>query len=287
MEHIKLVQTPQKGDARELSLDGDMGVYAEEAVGLRGYSPTVSLKGRHRIVSTPPRDIELPVKIRTPTGSAAYETLCDICSTSLTTPTRIEVDGWSQDIVVTAADVRSVTPTIREVTLGITLCTGYWYRLGETQRIGGNREPFVVFPHQGNAGLDYPYDYPYDYLSPPAPTQVTIDTTQRGDDVLLRIVWYAADEPPSLTLNGNTYAYNRTIPSDDYVTVDPLMHTVTRRTLNTEGATNVLRYAERGGGVNSGRYIFQPQTAAEPKLEVVACTPSLADITPIYRRIWL
>ena len=80
---------------------------------------------------------------------------------------------------------------------------------------------------------------------------------------------------------------NHTIPSDDYVTVDPLMHTVTRRTFNTEGATNTLRYAERGTGVNGGRYIFQPQTAAEPKLEVLTGTPSLVDITPIYRRIWL
>lgn len=160
------------------------------------------------------------------------------------TPGTLEFDGWSTRAYVTSCAVEDQTEPIT-AKLSVVLFDGIW-RKGVTQS-------FNPIDLAGSDYLDLPYDLPYD-LAPTGAASEVEGPEWAASPVRLVIYGYVAN--PSLTIGGNLYAIDCTVPAGGYLVVDGLERAVYEVTADGT-TTNRIADARRGDGEGSGEYIFE------------------------------
>lgn len=272
-----------------LSFEGSNGLYIEEGLNLRGWEPTVDITAQEMSLSTPPRAVTVPIiyaKSEDTDGDGLPRLFNLLHRATTRTPMTLTVtsstDGrdWKQRAYVSKLEANSVTPTLEKVTATVQLLDGWWVNDSSRFEYGqATVSPWLDLNH------DAPYDlasYPLAHLGEQVPGMI-------ADSVLLRFQIMGAISRPQITADwgtgSNMYAYNGDIGSGQTLTVDPLTHSA-----NINGRP-VFEQLQRGAGLGSGSYIFQPIPVSQD-LEGVKWSATLSwsqrfsfVITPLYRSL--
>ena len=161
----------------------------------------------------------------------------------------INVDGWTQSALITGIEPSRDLPAPAKYSLTVALLDGVWRKPAALQH-------FLSDDLQPGLYLDFPYDFPYDYK---APLRGMTVTNPMGAAMPFQLVIFGPCTNPAITIGGNRYELAMTIPVGARVTIDSQTghKTITMTDINGD-TTNVFDKAQRGNGLNGGRYIFQP-----------------------------
>lgn len=134
--------------------------------------------------------------------------------------------------------------------LKVALLDGAWWRLvSRSFNPGGGSD----------SDLDYPHDYPHDYAGRFADSSIETSVLTPS---AVRLVIYGPAENPQVTVGGNTYQVNVTVPSGGYTIIDGREKTIIT-TLANGTTRNDFAAGVRGTGAGGGEYIFEPIARGE------------------------
>lgn len=113
----------------------------------------------------------------------------------------------------------------------------------------------VLRPYMVAGGLlNYPHDYEYDYVESSSTNTVETSVLTPSN---INIIIYGPATNPAITIGGNVYQVNTTVPSGGYLTIDGREKTIVL-TLANGTTQNAFAYGLRGTGAGGGSYIFEP-----------------------------
>lgn len=167
--------------------------------------------------------------------------------------TFVAYGAWEQRAYVTAMDARGIYADALAQRLTCVLLDGVWRRENVRHFDPEADEPTVY------GWLDHAHDYSYDYSENPKPDEVTANDYVPS---AIKLVVFGPVDDPAVTIGGNLYEVDVTVPSGGYLLVDGLAKTVALVTANGT-VTNVFDKAVRGTGEGGGSYIFQPLPVGE------------------------
>lgn len=166
----------------------------------------------------------------------------------------LTVDGWSQTAFVTGIEPSYDPPGPAKYTLTVALLDGLWRKRDDVQHFWSD----ALQP-----GLDL--DYPHDYM----PTTRNASVVNSAVSAMpFEMVIYGPVSEPSITMGGNTYELHMDIPSGAYVTINSVegQRSIVMTAENGD-LTNVFAKGERGTGMGSGSYIFEPLPSGEHQVQ--------------------
>lgn len=166
----------------------------------------------------------------------------------------LTVDGWSQTALVTGIEPSYDPPGPAKYTLTVALLDGLWRKRDDVQHFWSD----ALQP-----GLDL--DYPHDYM----PTTRNASVVNSAVSAMpFEMVIYGPVSEPSITMGGNTYELHMNIPSGAYVTINSVegQRSIVMTAENGD-LTNVFAKGERGTGMGSGSYIFEPLPSGEHQVQ--------------------
>ena len=166
----------------------------------------------------------------------------------------LTVDGWSQTALVTGIEPSYDPPGPAKYTLTVALLDGLWRKRDDVQHFWSD----ALQP-----GLDL--DYPHDYM----PTTRNASVVNSAVSAMpFEMVIYGPVSEPSITMGGNTYELHMDIPSGAYVTINSVegQRSIVMTAENGD-LTNVFAKGERGTGMGSGSYIFEPLPSGEHQVQ--------------------
>ena len=112
----------------------------------------------------------------------------------------------------------------------------------------------------------------YDYGPPSAPPVIAVDGL---DPMPFRMTIYGPCSNPTVTIGGNQYRITGDIPGGARVEVDAVEGERSVAFVNAAGdRVNWFANAERGAGLDSGSYIFQPLPAGRAEVSWPGATRS-------------
>lgn len=162
-------------------------------------------------------------------------------------PGTLSSNGWSQRAYVVKSEPSDRYHGWVRADITVLLLDGAWSMPHAT-----SFEPSSLASDYGKA---YTYGYPYDY-GPPAPARsVEVPGTVPGP---FRLVIWGRAVQPSITIGGNIYAFDVSVPAGGYLLVDTLHEPVVELVTADGIRTDAFACAQRGGGLGSGTYAFQP-----------------------------
>lgn len=240
----QLTYTGSTGEAVEL--DGPL-TYVGTGLGIRGRKWTYSLgrrgiSGQYRAA----REATLTADF---TDLAECDRARGIFDRDVANgvPGTLTSGGWSQRAYVVAQEPSDRYHGWVRASMTVLLLDGAW-SMPHTSSF----EPASLASDYGKA---YTYGYPYDY-GPPAPARgVDVPGTVPGPFRL--VVWGRAVQP-SITIGGNVYAFDISVPAGGYLLVDTLHDPVVELVTADGIRTDAFSCAQRGGGLGSGTYAFEP-----------------------------
>ena len=244
MRTSHLTYTGSTGEV--VSLDGDL-VYVGAGLGIRGRSWTYTLgrrgiSGQYRAA----RECDLTVDFLSLTEADRARGIFDR-DVSLGSPGTLESDGWEQQAYIVESEPSDRYRGWVRADLTVVLLEGAW-STEHTSR-------FMPSTNANDYGKAYVYGYPYDY-GPPAPARsIEVPGTVAGPFRL--VVWGRAVQP-SITIGGNVYAFDVTVPAGGYLLVDTLRDPVVELVTADGIRADAFDSARRGGGLGSGSYAFEP-----------------------------
>ncbi len=115
------------------------------------------------------------------------------------------------------------------------------------------RVEFEPTASAASSALDLPYDLPHDLAAPPARTWIEGCEWCR---CMIGFVVYGPCSNPRITIGGNVYRVDVSVPDGGHLTIDPLSRTVVL-TDSRGGVVNAFGDASRGHGEGSGEYVFE------------------------------
>lgn len=228
-----------------VELDGPR-TYLGTADGLRGreFSYTLGWRG----ISGVSRDA------REASATASYTDLAEMDrarrvfdrDVSMGTPGELVYDGeWSTRAYVVKSEPSLIAPGFFQADLTFVLVDGVWRKPVTTS--------FNPVQLGGSDYLDLPYDLPYDLAPVGAATELEGPEWAPSP---VRIIVYGQATNPSVTIGGNVYAVDCTVPSGGYLVIDGMELTVTE--VAADGTrTNRISDARIGSGEGSGEYVFE------------------------------
>lgn len=166
----------------------------------------------------------------------------------------LTVDGWSQTALVTGIEPSYDPPGPAKYTLTVALLDGLWRKRDDVQHFWSDAL---------QSGLDL--DYPHDYM----PTTRNASVVNSAVSAMpFEMVIYGPVSEPSITMGGNTYELHMDIPSGAYVTINSVegQRSIVMTAENGD-LTNVFAKGERGTGMGSGSYIFEPLPSGEHQVQ--------------------
>ena len=163
------------------------------------------------------------------------------------TPGTLVSNGWSQRAYVTAAEPEGHYRDWVDMALTVVLLDGAWNTPHTVE--------FMPSSLSSDYGKAYTYGYPYDY-APPAPAR-TVDVPGTTASPFRLVIWGRAVNP-SITIGGNVYSFAISVPAGGYLLVDTLHDPVVELVTADGIKTDAFSSAQRGGGIGSGDYAFQP-----------------------------
>lgn len=167
-------------------------------------------------------------------------------------PGTLSVNGWSQRAFVTAATVDVWRGRAVCLTLTVALLDGAW-RKPVTRLF----RPLEADPAE--EWLDLPCDLPCDLL--PTVGDSAIESESPTASPIVLTIWGPAASP-ELTIGGNVYAFDIDIPGGSRLVVDGASWPRSITMVSEYGdEADCFSCGERGEGVGSGRYCFEPVPA--------------------------
>lgn len=163
------------------------------------------------------------------------------------TPGTLASGGWSQRAYVVAQEPSARYHGWVRASMTVLLLDGAWSMPHAT-----SFEPATLASDYGKA---YDYGYPYDY-GPPAPAR-SVEVPGTVPSPFRLVIWGRAVQP-SVTIGGNVYAFDTSVPAGGYLLVDTLHEPVVELVTADGIRTDAFSSAQRGGGLGSGTYAFQP-----------------------------
>ena len=240
----QLTYTGSTGETVEL--DGPL-TYVGTALGIRGRAWTYSL-GRRGISSQ-----YRAAREATLTADFLDLSECDRArgifdrDVASGTPGTLSSGGWSQRAYVVKSEPSDRYHGWVRADITVLLLDGAWSMPHVT-----GFEPSSLASDYGKA---YDYGYPYDY-GPPAPARsVEVPGTVPGP---FRLVIWGRAVQPSITIGGNVYSFDISVPAGGYLLVDTLHEPVVELVTADGIRTDAFDAARRGGGLGSGTYAFEP-----------------------------
>lgn len=231
---------------------GQNGLYAQTVPKVRGHAWDYTTGGHVLTgVGRTAREATIELIIPLPASAAVYDRLVEASTVDMVNqnPGKLMVDGWETACYITKSEVDTVLPEYMTVTLTLILLTGVWRR-GTIV----NLMPIIPLPAASDHDLDYPYDFDHDYAHPESVQHITSGLPY---DVPLGLIFYGPAVRPNVTIGSNAYTLTITLSEGERVEVDPYAHKITKIERNGQ-RTNCFNCAERGDGLDSGQYIFQP-----------------------------
>ncbi len=149
---------------------------------------------------------------------------------------RANLTGWSRRSAAGGAALYTVTAALQG---------GCWMR--------ERRVEFEPTASAASSALDLPYDLPHDLAAPPARTWIEGCEWCR---CMIGFVVYGPCSNPRITIGGNVYRVDVSVPDGGHLTIDPLSRTVVL-TDSRGGVVNAFGDASRGHGEGSGEYVFE------------------------------
>lgn len=163
------------------------------------------------------------------------------------TPGTLSSGGWSQRAYVIKSEPSSRYHGWVRASVTVLLLDGAW-----SMPHTASFDPSSLASDYGKA---YDYGYPYDY-GPPAPARsVEVPGTVPGP---FRLVIWGRAVQPSVTIGGNVYSFDISVPAGGYLLVDTLHEPVVELVTADGIRTDAFSSARRGGGLGSGDYAFEP-----------------------------
>lgn len=236
-----------------VSLDGELA-YVGTGLGIRGREWEYSLgrrgiSGQHR----PAREASLGVDwvdlTEADRARAVFDR--DVASGS---PGTLVSGEWSQRAYVVAQDPADRHCGWLAADLTVLLLDGAWSTPHAT-----SFEPASLSIDYGKA---YDNAYPYDY-GPPAPAR-SVEVPGTVPSPFRLVIWGRAVQP-SVTVGGNAYSFDVSVPAGGYLLVDTLHDPVVELVTADGIRADAFDSARRGGGLGSGTYAFEP-VAPGPQL---------------------
>ena len=230
-------------------------VHVGTANDLRGREWDYSLRYRSITgVNRPAREVQLNAWILQRSEADRMRRVFDRDVANGTPGTFVAYGAWEQRGYVVAMDASGIYADVLAQKLTVVLLDGVW-----------RKENIAHFdPNSGGGGsqyayLDYTYNYSYDYSENAQPDEI-----EASDYVpsAVKIVVFGPATDPQVTIGGNLYEVDVTVPAGGYLLVDGLAKTVALVTANGT-VTNVFDKAVRGTGEGGGSYIFQPLPVGE------------------------
>lgn len=230
-------------------------VHVGTANGLRGREWDYSLRYRSISgVNRPAREVQLDAWILKRSEADRMRRVFDRDVANGTPGTFVAYGSWEQRGYVTAMDAAGIHADALRQRLTVVLLDGVW-----------RRENIAHFdPNNGGGGsvygyLDYAFDYAFDYSENAQPDE--IDASDFVPSAV-KIVVFGPATDPQVTIGGNLYEVDVTVPAGGYLLIDGLAKTVALVTANGT-VTNVFDKAVRGTGEGGGSYVFQPLPVGE------------------------
>ena len=163
------------------------------------------------------------------------------------TPGTLSSGGWSQRAYIVKSEPSDRYHGWVRADITVLLLDGAW-----SMPHTAGFEPSSLASDYGKA---YDYGYPYDY-GPPAPARsVEVPGTVPGP---FRLVIWGRAVQPSITIGGNVYSFDISVPAGGYLLVDTLHEPVVELVTADGIRTDAFDSARRGGGLGSGTYAFEP-----------------------------
>lgn len=166
---------------------------------------------------------------------------------ALGTPGTLVSGEWSQRAYVVAQEPTDRYHGWMRADLTVLLLDGVWRRL-VTTRYG-----------KGEAGSDYgkayTYGYEYDYAPPSNARTLQVDAPAPCP---IRLAIYGYAVSPAITIGGNLYQFDVTVPTGGYLVVDTRPDPTVTLVDSSGRSTDAFASAHRGTGLGSGEYAFQP-----------------------------
>lgn len=240
-----------------VSLDGPE-TYVGTAAALRGDAWSYSLGARGLSGATrAAREVSVTAQMTDPAAADLLRRAADR-DVAMGTPGSIEVDGeWSQRAYVTGIEPQEIFGGYVSATLTVALLDGEWRR-------PVTREFRPVSDDPANEWLDLPADAPLDLL--PARGASFVDSGSWLASPVLITVWGPAVSP-SLTIGGNEYSFDISVPAGARLEVDGASWPRTITLVSATGdRTDAFACGERGGGAGSGSYCFEPVPAGRSEV---------------------
>lgn len=244
MPTSNLTYTGATGEAVEL--DGPL-TYVGTGLGIRGRAWTYSLgrrgiSGQYRAAREASLSAHFSDLVEADRSRGVFDR--DVANG---TPGTLSSGGWSQRAYIVAQEPSDRYRGWMNAGLTVLLLDGSW-----STPHASSFEPASLASDYGKA---YDYGYPYDY-GPPAPARsVKVPGTVPGP---FRLVIWGRAVQPSITIGGNVYAFDVTVPAGGYLLVDTLHDPVVKLVTADGIRTDAFSAAQRGGGLGSGTYAFQP-----------------------------
>lgn len=225
-------------------------VYGETMPGLLGRAWDYSLSSRGISgLAVTAREITVTVKVHD--SPESIDRMRDLFDADMRagTPGLLVADGeWEARAWIPKTDVQSVTPTMVELQLTVVLHDGQWRR--ETTMHVTPRSD------QSDTQLDYPHDWPHDYAGMPLSTAIS---NPDASPMPVRLTIYGPASNPAITIGGNRYQVDTDVPAGSRLVIDGASSPKTVTLIGSDGSTaNCFGKAVRGGGRDSGSYVFQP-----------------------------
>lgn len=237
-------------------LDGDL-TYVGTALGIRGRKWDYAL-GRRNISSQSRKAREASLEASF-TDLAEADRWCRVTDRDVAygTPGRLEgPGGWSQRCYVIGQEPSERYHGYMRADVDVLLLDGVWRRLVS--------ESFGRGTLETDYGKGYEYGYPYDYGPSNSARTYEVDSAAPCP---LRLVIYGYAVQPAVTIGGNLYSFDVTVPTGGYLLVDTRPDpTVTLVTADGR-SSDAFACARRGAGKGSGQYAFEP---LQPGLNTVS-----------------
>ncbi|KFI92431.1 hypothetical protein BISA_0831 [Bifidobacterium saguini DSM 23967] len=260
-----------------LSFEGP--IYGETMPSLRGRAWAYSL-GARTLSGVAWQARELTLTVKAVAGETELDRLRMLADHDVlahaTDPTvsgllRVD-DEWECRALIVRSEPQSITPRLVEIELTVTQL-GRWRRSLPT---------IVYAPSDPDAYafLDYPHDMDYDYGPPSAPPVVAVDGL---DPLAFRMTILGPCSDPTVTIGSNRYRITGDIPGGASVEVNAVEGERSVIFVTAAGdRINWFANAERGSGMDSGSYIFQPLPAG--RTEVSWPGGFTFELTPVEER---
>ena len=229
-----------------VELDGlDVGVGTADALRGRAWSYTLGSRGISQ-VQRRAREVTVSLGVSDPAKQDLLRRVLDR-DVQAGTPGELVYDGeWRTRAYGVKAEPQTLYRSYRAETLTLVLVDGIWRR--------ATTASYLPAASVGGDWLNYPHDYPMNYMATPAPQ--TVEGSAWAESPL-RLTIFGPAVNPVVTIAGNRYAYDGTVPAGARVVIDGLAKTVTEISV-TGDEVNRFSSARRGGGLGSGEYCFQP-----------------------------